>query len=532
MKPRIQTSKERVVNPHPDLKGISLIAGSAGMRTKRKLRFSLVAVALLLALAVSAGAQTSSFTYQGRLNDNAIHANGTYEMLFSLFDAQAGGNQIGSTISIAGISVIDGIFTVNIDFGEASFSGADRYLQIAVRAAGNPNPHTTLTPRQAVASTPYSVKSLNSAKADFALTAMNADNANQLGGLAANQYVLTVDPRLTDSRNPNSGSAFYVQNRTTQQASTNFNVSGNGTAGGTLSGNIVNSTTNFNINGNRILSSAGTDNLFIGINAGINNTGFANTAVGRSAGPLSTSGNFNSFFGNIAGGSNTTGSNNTFVGRNSGTANTVGSNNTIVGSLANTVGNNLTFATAIGAGATVSENNTIALGRSDGSDRVSVPGDLSVEGSIGVSGIISVQLADGGVTPVCAIGLPGSSIKALSNCSSSIRYKTAVRPFTSGLSLLSRLRPVTYNWKSNGLHDIGFIAEEVAEAEPLLATYNERGQIEGVKYGQITTVLVNSVKELRAQIELQQDQMRRQQSQIDQLKKLACRKTPQTEICR
>src|SRR6185369_4327510 len=130
------------------------------------------------AFVVSASAQTSSFTYQGRLNDNAIHANGTYEMLFSLFDAQYDGNQIGFTISIAGISVIDGIFTVNIDFGEASFSGANRYLQIAVRAAGSPSPHTTLTPRQPVASTPYSIKSLNAAKADLAIAAMTADNAN------------------------------------------------------------------------------------------------------------------------------------------------------------------------------------------------------------------------------------------------------------------------------------------------------------------------------------------------------------------
>ncbi len=61
----------------------------------------------------------------------------------------------------------------------------------------------------------------------------------------------------------------------------------------------------------------------------------------------------------------------------------------------------------------------------------------------------------------------------------------------------------------------------VAEARVLVsvATYNERGQIEGVKYGQIATVLVNAVKELRTQIELQQDQLRRQQLQIEELKK-------------
>ncbi|QYO66817.1 hypothetical protein [Leptolyngbya sp. 7M] len=59
-------------------------------------------------------------------------------------------------------------------------------------------------------------------------------------------------------------------NRTTQQASTNFNISGNGTVGGTLSGNIVNATTQFNIGGNRVFSIGGTDNTFIGRAAGLN----------------------------------------------------------------------------------------------------------------------------------------------------------------------------------------------------------------------------------------------------------------------
>jgi hypothetical protein len=39
------------------------------------------------------------------------------------------------------------------------------------------------------------------------------------------------------------------------------------------------------------------------------------------------------------------------------------------------------------------------------------------------------------------------------------------------------------------MRDIGFGAEEVAEVEPLLTTRNYKGEIEGVKNGQLTTLL-------------------------------------------
>jgi hypothetical protein len=46
----------------------------------------------------AAFAQTTTFTYQGKLTDGATAANGTYQFQFKLFDAASGGNQIGQTI--------------------------------------------------------------------------------------------------------------------------------------------------------------------------------------------------------------------------------------------------------------------------------------------------------------------------------------------------------------------------------------------------------------------------------------------------
>jgi hypothetical protein len=145
-------------------------------------------------------------------------------------------------------------------------------------------------------------------------------------------------------------------------------------------------------------------------------------------------------------------------------------------------------------------------------------------------------LFGGGTTEVCSF--TQGSYKVLAQCSSSRRYKDNIQTFTGGLSLVKRLRPVTFNWKSDGQTDVGFVAEEVGEVEPLLNNYNQQGEIEGVKYAQVTTVLVNAVKEQQAQIETQktenqklQDQIKQQQMQIDALKAIVCATNKDATIC-
>jgi hypothetical protein len=53
----------------------------------------------------------------------------------------------------------------------------------------------------------------------------------------------------------------------------------------------------------------------------------------------------------------------------------------------------------------------------------------------------------------------------------------------------------------------GFGAEDVQTVEPLLVTYNQQEQIEGVKYDRLTVVLVNAIKEQQLQLAAQQTQM-------------------------
>ncbi len=175
-----------------------------------------------------------------------------------------------------------------------------------------------------------------------------------------------------------SGSGNYIQNNPiSQQAGASFNISGNGTAGGTLAANIVNTTTQYNLGGSRF-ASASSLNTFVGLSAG--NTGDANTFVGNFAGGGNTTGNTNSFFGSSAGLNNSMGIENTFIGANSGSINRTGSQNTLIGKDANVFFGNLTNATAIGAFARVDASNSLVLGSIMG-----LPGGVDTNVGIGVT---------------------------------------------------------------------------------------------------------------------------------------------------
>src|SRR4030095_4047828 len=102
----------------------------------------------------------------------------------------------------------------------------------------------------------------------------------------------------------------------------------------------------------------------------------------------------------------------------------------------------------------------------------------------------------------------------VSTCSSSLRYKSDVATFSRGLDVVRRLRPISLRWRDSGPADVGCGAEEVNAIEPLLAIRNAEGAIEGVKYKQITTVLVNAVNEQQQQIDEQKKRIDRLEAQL------------------
>ena len=77
-----------------------------------------------------AHAQGTAFTYQGQLFDNGSPANGNYAMQFTLYTNSTTMVVSVGPLTIAPVTVSNGLFTVLLDFGPGEFTGAPRWLQI------------------------------------------------------------------------------------------------------------------------------------------------------------------------------------------------------------------------------------------------------------------------------------------------------------------------------------------------------------------------------------------------------------------
>jgi hypothetical protein len=123
----------------------------------------LLAVALLCgAVLPAAGQETdmvdTSFTYQGFLSDAGYPVNDQATLQFWLYDADVDGTRVGPTIAAESVDVVDGLFTVELDFGAAAFNGGNRWLEIAVAVPAGSGTLTTLSPRQPLRATPFALQ--------------------------------------------------------------------------------------------------------------------------------------------------------------------------------------------------------------------------------------------------------------------------------------------------------------------------------------------------------------------------------------
>src|SRR5437867_97361 len=136
---------------------------------------------MLLLLSLFGGApcilaQSAALTYQSRLLDAGQPANGNYDFELSIAEALTNGSYAGSILSMPAVLVVNGIFTVTLDFGDSVFDGSPRWPEVAVRTNDSPASFTVLAPRQPITASPYSV---------FAETAATAGTADGLVGRVA-----------------------------------------------------------------------------------------------------------------------------------------------------------------------------------------------------------------------------------------------------------------------------------------------------------------------------------------------------------
>lgn len=111
----------------------------------------LLTLAYLSSTALAKTPQLPVFTYQGRLMNGGVPVNGTADFSARVWDSPIGGFGVSGILNYSSWPVIDGLFTMNMNFGGNVFNGESRYLEITVNGV-------TLTPRTLIAHTPYALQ--------------------------------------------------------------------------------------------------------------------------------------------------------------------------------------------------------------------------------------------------------------------------------------------------------------------------------------------------------------------------------------
>ena len=111
-----------------------------------------------------------------------------------------------------------------------------------------------------------------------------------------------------------------------------------------------------------------------------------------------------------------------------------------------------------------------------------------------------------------------TSMHAWATCNSTGRQMN-IQAISGALGIVDRLRGVSFDWKPDGKHDIGFIAEDVAEVLPEAVADDESGKdAKAVDYGRLVAVLIEAVKEQQVQIKKQEHSLKEQKGQVARLR--------------
>jgi len=102
---------------------------------------------------------------------------------------------------------------------------------------------------------------------------------------------------------------------------------------------------------------------------------------------------------------------------------------------------------------------------------------------------------------------------------SDIRYKTNIRPISNALDKINQLEGVYFNWKSDGVQEIGLVAQQVEPIIPEVVTTDSEGY-KSIDYGRLTSLLIEGIKEQQIQIESQGQQINELKTQLNNLQQI------------
>lgn len=518
-----------------------------GSLLTQRLRRACVLSLILFACISAARAQTSAFTYQGRLTDASATANGAYDFQFAVYDAASGGTLIATnSTATTGITLTGGVFTAQLDFGAAAFPGADRYLEIRVKKPADAS-YATLSPRQQITSAPYAIRAMNATNVETTggnsvVNSINNGatnttiNSNRLSpdvvrlNPGATQSVTTTDPTaaLLDASGTTTdkNSNVIAASRFRLNLDSGFYISGLYLPDLQESGSVPTSGAGVRMMwypGKSAFRAGRVDEAF-STNWNEENIGFASFAFGR--GPIA-SGVDSIAFGNRA-----------WALSNFSTA--IGQLTKAFGTGSIAIGKYATTCQVANCGSSVFYNGAVSI--SDAcADFLSEGLTASANNQINMRGCGGYRFFTNQNLTAGVQLAPGSgSWSSLSD--RNVKENFAAVDTRNILQKVLNLPMKTWNYKSQdaSIRHIGVIAQDfkaafgVGESDRMITTIDADGVALAAIQG-----LNEELKDRDAKIEEQQkalndlqEQVKRQEAELDGLKKLLCAQNPQAGICR
>jgi hypothetical protein len=462
----------------------------------------------------------STFSYQGRLEKAGTAYTGTADVIAALYDAASGGRVVAGPVSVANVTVTDGVFTVPIDFGIAE-PQQRRYLEIQVRTPAGGGAYTTLGPRQPVDVTPRAASAIRADSAEPFTVAYDAspltlDQSQTLTGSGSS--AVSNWQSFTAGVTGNLTHVAMMRNGTVNLPNMLLRVySGEGVGGAKLAeqvvacppivGEVVWGLT-------RPVSVAVGQKYTIEILQPFGGTiSFLCAPANPYGGGVSSVGAGTDFYFK------------TWIGSAPGDVTLrsrfFGVNNPTPDSTLDVLSSDAVVLTAqseSAVGAWLNLRNTTAGGVywrmiSTGSGNGEGAGKLLIgHGSSAAihTSVMTMQqngnIGIGTSAPTQRLTVAGNVLANNVAVPSSGRFKHNVAPMEDALERLLKLRGVTFDWNEEFAkqrpgreHDIGFVAEDVAKVFPEVVFYDESGNVTGMDYSRLTAVAVQAIKQLKAE---------------------------------
>lgn len=503
----------------------------------------------------------TTFTYQGKLESAGQPASGLHDLKFRLFDAASGGAQVGPELCVNDVNVVNGTFTVLLDFG-AQFSGASRHIEIDVRAdtgldCSDQTGYETLAPRQNITPTPYALFALNGNPGPVGPMGP-AGPRGQTGAAGAQgpQGVQGImgptgpmgpagpqGPSGTSPwsfSDPTPGSTAIDQQYTIGQS---FSIVGDPWQSFTAGSSGVLTRVDFYFNNQPGGLQSATVKIFRG--QGLGGTLIASVPItvntnvdGWVAIPIDPRLGANLTAGQVYTAA-VTGGDSRYVQVRLGRS-LQGGGPGYAGGIAGFAqtqfpGDDFLFRTYITTGyapphSSLNGNVGIGIGTVAPSSplhvtapNVATAGNWMVRITNLLSGSGGIRMSDDGFLDITNVATGGNFARLNNGGSwssvSDARLKTDVTTSQDHLASALKLRPVHFRWKESGASDFGFIAQEVREVLPELVVGDESKTTLTVNYAQMSAVAIGAIQDLKADNDRKQQKIDDLKSRIERLER-------------